>query len=113
MVTLPLLRCITLIVTLEEAETARDLLSAMSGLATGILIGGAGVFLLGFLCDGGQGYKPIWLLATMTVVGVLWIGVYPGGWLVGVPLAIYAGAKLVQRLRTRPALEQTPDEARQ
>lgn len=54
------------------------------------MIGCLGLMILGFLVDGGTGYKRPFVLIGMLAVGILWVAVYPSGWMLGLPLILYS-----------------------
>lgn len=53
------------------------------------MIGFVGLMVLGFLVDGGNGYRKPALLILMLMFGGLWSVFYPSGWLLGIPLVVY------------------------
>ena len=92
----PVLRFLAFHERAAEVESKEHAVGLLVSIPGGLMQGFAGLMLLGFLCDGGSGYKPIWLLAAMALVGITWSLVYPSGWMLGIPLIIYSGEKLLR-----------------
>lgn len=97
----PLLRHASFASKAEEARNRDDLVSLLTGVQTEIMIGFLSLMILGFLCDGGKGYKPAWMLLIMTVLGTIWCFCFPGGWLLGIPLIVYSLEKLIRFVWSR------------
>ena len=87
---IPVLYQLTFNERLEGSQNTKDVETTFMGLVAGLLLGGAALMVLGIIVDGGTGYNRPWLLVLMLIIGVAWIVVYPVGWLLGVPLVIYA-----------------------
>lgn len=98
---LPLLRFVAFVERAAGLESKEQAVGLMLSIPAGLMQGFAGLMLLGFLCDGGRAYKPIWLLVAMALVGVTWSAVYPSGWMLGIPLIIYSGEKLLRASRPK------------
>lgn len=93
-ITIPLVRIGSLFDRINTADSADTVVTSLYGIAGGLAQGFFGLMVLGFLCDGGKGFKPLWLLLSMTAIGALWLTTYPGGWILGVPLCLYSGEKI-------------------
>jgi len=78
-------------------------LALIASIPMGLTQGFFGLMVLGFLCDGSRGYRPLWLITSMMLIGALWITVYPNGWMLGVPFVVYAAEKLLRAARNRRA----------
>jgi hypothetical protein len=74
---------------LEGVDSVIEAVSTMHGVTGGLMIGCAGLMILGFLVDGGSGYRKPALLISMAVAGGLWIALYPSGWMLGIALVLY------------------------
>ena len=87
---LPLLRHITFEERIAEADSAPKLVATLRGIGSGLTCGFFGLMILGFVCDGGRGFRSRSLFIAMTVLGSAWCYFYPSGWLLGVPLIVYS-----------------------
>ena len=74
---------------LEGSKSVADVVSSLAGVSRGLTIGFFGLMTLGFLVDGGSGYRKPALLILMAVIGGLWVTFYPSGWMLGIPLIVY------------------------
>jgi hypothetical protein len=85
----PLLRHLTFKRRLDSSDSSAEVVSALLSVSSGFMMGFVGLMILGFLVDGGSGYRKPALLILMAVFGGLWIAFYPSGWLLGAPLIVY------------------------
>lgn len=77
-----------------RVTTKDEVVGLVGSVHAGLTMGFVGLMILGFVCDGGRGFKPLWLLSLMCLLGLAWLLIYPGGWLLGIPLILYSGEKL-------------------
>ena len=97
---LPLLRHLAFDERLVEARSAPELLAAVMGIGSGLTCGFLGLMILGFVCDGGRGYSNRVLFIAMAILGCAWCCLYPSGWILGVPLIVYAISRLFRLSHT-------------
>lgn len=90
---IPLLRHLTFEERLAEAKTVAAALAAVKGVTGGLFCGFAGLMVLGFVCDAGKGWGGRALHAAMLLAGLAWCFLHPAGWLLGIPLGVYGGAR--------------------
>ncbi|WOO42257.1 hypothetical protein [Rubellicoccus peritrichatus] len=86
---------------IANSESSKEVVSSLYGIMGGLFQGFFGLMILGFVCDGGKGYKKKWLLISMLLLGAIWIIRYPSGWMLGIPLMVYAGEKLFKEIRNK------------
>ncbi len=84
-----LLRHLTFRRRLDSSDSSSEVVSALLGVWSGLVIGFVGLMFLGFLVDGGSGYRKPALLIMMLMFGGLWSVFYTSGWLLGIPLVAY------------------------
>ena len=99
LLTTPVLRFLRLDRSLADPANG-DPAAFIVSIPAGFMQGFVGLMILGVLCDGGAGYKPLWLLSTMALIGIFWTAAYPSGWLLGIPLILYSAEKLL-RMKSR------------
>lgn len=58
----PVLRFLRLERSLADAPATGEPAALIVSIPAGFMQGFVGLMILGFLCDGGAGYKPLWLL---------------------------------------------------
>ena len=92
LLTWPLLRQSAIRDRLHKAESIVEALIAFASVHAGMMMGFTGLMILGFLLDG-FGYRPKPLICCMFILGSIWCFFYPSGWVLGLPLAIYALSK--------------------
>jgi hypothetical protein len=104
LLTFPLLRHLSFRRRLDSSDSSAELVSTLLGVSSGLMVGFVGLMILGFLVDGGSGYRKPALLILMAGLGGLWIAFYPSGWLLGAPLIVYPllrrfgfGARTIQK----------------
>ena len=85
----------------SQVRTKDEVVGLLGSIPAGLMMGFIGLMILGFLCDGGQGFKPLWLLSVMLLLGFAWSLIYPSGWMLGIPLVLYSGEKLFRAARTK------------
>lgn len=85
----------------RQATTKDEVAGLVGSISAGLMIGFLGLMILRFLCDCGQGFKPLWLLSVMILLGFAWTLIYPSGWMLGIPLALYSGEKLFRLARNK------------
>jgi len=86
---LPLWRHLTFRRRLDSSDSSSEVVSTLLTVSSGFMVGFVGLMILGFLVDGGSGYRKPTLLILMAVFGALWTAFYPSGWLLGIPLVVY------------------------
>lgn len=89
----PLVRHVGFEQRMANVSSAGEVVSALYGVYGGLMMGFFGLMILGFLVDGGAGYRKPVLLISMTLVGVGWLMIYPSGWMLGLPLILYPAGK--------------------
>ena len=95
----PLLRLLGLSRRLAAASSGEEALVTVMTIPAGLMQGIFAVTVLGFLCDAGRGYKPLWLFVVMMSLGGAWLAFYPHGWMVAIPLIVYSGEKMFRIFR--------------